>query len=504
MSLRTSFVVASCLMLPAHIGFADVSPQHVWENLQLFGQSIGQSYTAELEQNGDTLVARDVAIEFTGQSSELVTLNGYFPEIRFKALKRGAVEITFPAAGRYTSSIAGNPSLDISPLDIENTVTIGNTIIATGSPDDITFTVAPGTVSYVTHEQSKSGMTLVPEKVMTLSDFKGELTTVQKDGALLSDLDVSAQSINVTSNGSTDDVAMESTFHSAPIAITAAFSTAANVAKDRKRFLESMQGDVRYSLGETHFETKTGSAERQLHILGDVQNAFINTSIIDGSLEYGGRATQTEVTVGGSAVPFPSVDFGIQSATFGITAPYLASPDPRPVGIQVAFEQVRLPDVAWSMLDALGELPHEPATLRLDLVGNVISEIDLINPQSMLEAKSDNLPFQPLDLSLNDLFVSVGGATLAGEGTATFVDNLATSNKRLPFKSGEATLALTGGTALINAITASGLVAPQMGATAKMLLGVFARSGEGEDSYITDIELQKGKSVTVNGQKLPF
>jgi hypothetical protein len=504
MTLRTSALIATLFTLPASVGFADVSPQQVWENWQLFGSSMGQSYTAQLDQQGDTLIARDVMIGMSGFADDLVTLQGHFPSVQFKTMKRGQVEITFPEAGTYTSTITGNPTFGIAPFDIRNTVTIGNTIIASGTPDEITYTAKSGTVTYTTDKQIKDGVALVPEQIVSILGLEGEFKATQEDDQLISHMNLTAEAMSVSSSGTTDEITMQSDYKAAPVSLTADFTNMTAALEDQASFLKSLQGTAHYSFGNTTFESTTGDAAKTLHITGETQDTSVMTSLLDGTLSYTGSSAKTEVVLDGSAVPFPQLDFGLETAEIGFTTPFLASPDAKPIGIQLALENLRLPEIAWMMLDASGQLPHDPATVRLDLTGTVVSGVDLMNPQSFMDTSSGTLPFNPIDLVLNEIFLSVGGATLSGNGEATFVDGLSLSNSKMPLKTASATLALNGGTALIDTLAQTGLVAPQLSTTAKMLLGIFARPGDGPDSYVTDIELKEGAPLTLNGQQLPF
>jgi hypothetical protein len=503
MTHRISFLISAALTCSATASFADVSAQDVWNNWQAFAQSMGQNYTARLEQEADTLVAYDVLINASDLAMDGMTLTGSLPRVMLQDLPNGTVEITVPEAGTYITVIKGEPILGFEPFEVRSTITMDNTVIASGTPNEISYNILPGTVTYGTEKQVKDGIAIVPEQMVTLLGVHGTTTAKSADDILISSIDIQADAVTVESNGTTELATMESSFKAAPFNITAAFTNNATTVDTSTALMESLEGNFSYAIGNTTFEMTNGDAAQMMHIVGETQEAQINATIADGSLTYVGTSTNTEVVVDGSAIPFPQVDFGIGAVEFGLTMPLLADSQPKPVGLKLAIDKLRLPEVAWMVLDPQGQMAHGPAALTLDLSGNMVSKIDLINPAAMLDMAEGDVPFQPIDLMLNKLFVSIAGATLTGSGDAVFAEDVSKSFGPAPFETANATLSLTGGIALIDTLTQSGLVPLQMSTSAKMMLGIFARPGDAPDTYISDIALQ-GDALTINGQPLPF
>jgi hypothetical protein len=504
MTHRTSFYLAATLTFCATASFADVSAQEVWDNWQIFGKSMGQSYDARLVMEGDTLVAHDVTIDISGFSSDFMSLGGAIPKVILKELGNGTVEITIPESATYTSTVKGNPLLDLEPFNVSNTITMENTIVASGTPSEITYNILPGTVTYVTDKQTQDGIVLVPEQLITLLGVHGKTSAKIQEDRLFSDIDIQADAVTAVSNGTTELATLESSFKAAPLNVTASFANDATTSDDPMGFVTSLEGNFSYALGDTTFDITTGTPAQLMHISGEMQEAQIAASIADGSMSYTGTSTNTELVVDGSAIPFPQLDFGIGATEFGLTMPILANTDPKPVGMKLVVEKLRLPDIAWMMIDPQGQIPHDPAALKIDLSGNMLSTIDLMNPTAMMDMAGEKMPFQPIDLTLNELFLSVAGATLTGEGDAVFVDDISSTLSASPFKTAQATLSLTGGIALIDTLSQTGLVPPQMSTSVKMMLGIFARPGDAPDTFTSDIELKDSGALTINGQPMPF
>lgn len=504
MKYLTSFLVATTALFPATAAFADVTPQEVWTQSLLTAKIAGQTWTAaELEDAGDILIARDVAITMPGLS-DIMTFSGTVPQIIMTQLSGGKVEITIPDVVTYNVSVEGPLDLGMDPTSITSTMAIDNTIIASGTADDLSFDILPGSITYATQKQVEDGVAIVPEQLVSLLGVQGVATQKAVGDNVASKWDIQADAVSMVSDGTTPDMTLNTSYKIAPFNLSADFTTSAAPSNAPLGFLESLNGTGTYTMGNTVFEVTTGSAEQMMHIIGETETSTLEATVTEGALTYAGTSANTEVVLDGSAIPFPQVDFGLESTEFKLTMPFLASEDEKPFGLKLALDNLRLPEIAWMILDPNAQLSHDPATLKLDVSGDMMLNVDLLNPADILTASQGELPLLPKDLTLNELFLSVADATLTGSGNATFVDQLDIGTADMPFKTAQATLALTGGIALIDTLAQTGLVPPQMSTTAKVMLSMFARPAEGEDSFVSDILLDETGNLTINGQPLPF
>lgn len=504
MKFLTSFLVATTALFPATAAFADVTPQEVWAQGLLTAKISGQTWTAaELEETGDTLIAHDVTITMPG-FSDIMTMNGTIPQIVMTQLSDGKVEITVPGVVTYNVSVEGRLDFGMDPMSITSTMAIDNTIIASGSADDLSFDILPGSITYATQKQVEDGVAIVPEQLVTLLGVKGVATQKTSGDDVSSTWDMQADAVSMVSDGTTPDMTLNTSYKIAPFNLSADFTTSATPPDAPLGFLEMLNGTGTYTMGNTTFEVTTGSAEQMMHIVGETEASTLGVTITEGALTYAGTSANTEVVLDGSAIPFPQVDFGLESTEFKLTMPFLASDNEKPFGLKLALDNLRLPEIAWMILDPSAQMAHDPATLKLDVSGDMMLNVNLLNPTDIMTNSEDGLPLFPSNLILNELFLSIAGATLTGTGDALFVDQDDFEGADLPFKTAQATLALTGGIALIDSLAQTGLVPPQMSTTAKVMLSMFARPAEGEDSFVSDIVLDETGNLTINGQPLPF
>ena len=72
----------------------------------------------------------------------------------------------------------------------------------------------------------------------------------------------------------------------------------------------------------------------------------------------------------------------------------------------------------------------------------------------------------------------------------------------MPLPSGTLNLMLTGGNALLDTLVNMGLVPEDQAMGARMMLGMFARPGDGPDTLVSTIQVNEDGSVLANGQRI--
>lgn len=505
MQYRTSFLVATTALFPATASFADVTPQEVWDQFLVSAQVSGQTWTAaNLEQNDDTLIAQDVSLAMP-IFGDFMTVDGTIPQVVMQQLDDGTVKMTIPDPVDYSVSIEGELDLGLERMDVVSTMTMDNVMIASGTAEDLTIEIQTGTLTYVTPKQVKDGVAIVPEQTITLLGVQGISTQKTTGKDIAATWEMTAEAATMISNGTTDELTMETSYKMAPLTMVADFTSNLDSLDTPLGFIKAANGSGSYAIENMAFEMKTGTAEQMMHLTGETEAATVGVDLSDGSLTYTGTSANTEMVVSGSAIPFPQIDLGLEAANFALTVPFMASEQKEEFGLKLELSSLRLPEIAWMILDPSAQMAHDPATLKLDISGDTHIDVDLLDFAKFMDlAESGTSPFVPANLKLNDLFLSIAGATLMGQGEAMFVAPDAFADAELPFQTAEATLSLTGGTALIDTLTQAGLLPPQTSMTAKMMLGMFARPGDGDDAFITDIKLDEAGTVTLNGQPMPF
>ena len=105
-------------------------------------------------------------------------------------------------------------------------------------------------------------------------------------------------------------------------------------------------------------------------------------------------------------------------------------------------------------------------------------------------------------VTIQELLVSAAGAKLTGTGDFAFNNDDLTSFDGMPAPSGEANLSLTGANTLMDKLIEMGLMSDDDAMGARMMMGMLAVPGEGEDTLNSKIEISEDGKILANGQRI--
>ena len=93
--------------------------------------------------------------------------------------------------------------------------------------------------------------------------------------------------------------------------------------------------------------------------------------------------------------------------------------------------------------------------------------------------------------------MAAAGAVLTADGA--IVDKSTPGN---PSGVGKLNAMLVGGNTLLDTLVGMGLVDTNQAMGARMALGVVARAGDGEDTLVSEIEINEAGEIYANGQRI--
>ena len=125
----------------------------------------------------------------------------------------------------------------------------------------------------------------------------------------------------------------------------------------------------------------------------------------------------------------------------------------------------------WPIRRRTFRATRSPSSADLSGTVQVLADVMSMDPTTM-----DGPPGELREMSLNELRISVGGATLTGDGSATFEPG------PVPVPVGSVDLQLSGGNALLDTLQGMGIVPIEQLAMVRGLLGAFARPGATPDT----------------------
>ena len=456
----------------------------------------------------------DVATTGQSKSGDVLTVDGLsasasFPEgnmvmtlggATFTERSDGTVVITYP------DTIPMNLKMDIEGEDeqVEFAVTLAQSdmeIVVSGIPEDIRY-------DYTADSFSMTDLTFLSPNEATELDMTSDITVSGLTGFLeLSGTTVRDYSTNFSFETVTAliDGAVPEEDGSFSLALNAADLTADYVGKIAPQDLMASFAQTVQNGNETKGEFSHGALRYGLKFDGpdgafegdfNVGSGELDFTLDQSGLNYGGTSSDLSMTFGGSMIPFPPMTLTMAESGGRFAMPVVPSEDDvQDFAMSFSMVDLVLDPFLWSMIDPGQALPRDPATVVLDLEGQGILTQDIFDPavaEQMMGA-----PGQLEAVSLNELRVSIAGAELTGDGDFTF-----NNEGPVPMPAGVVNMMLTGGNGLLDTLVSMGLVPEEQAMGARMMMGLFARPGDGEDTLVSTIEVQEDGSVLANGQRI--
>jgi hypothetical protein len=216
------------------------------------------------------------------------------------------------------------------------------------------------------------------------------------------------------------------------------------------------------------------------------------------AMTYKGGGKEIEVIASGAQIPFPEVALRYAESVFDFAVPLSKGDAPQPFNMTVKLIGATISDEVWGLFDPAGSLPRDPATLIVDANGTAKLAMDLTDEAA---TNSGQPPGTLESLNLPDLQLTAAGADLTGAGAFTFDNTDLTTFQGMPAPTGRIDLKLVGGNGLLDKLIQLGYVPEDQAMGLRMMLGMFARPGEGPDTLTSTIEF-RDKGLFANGMQL--
>lgn len=224
---------------------------------------------------------------------------------------------------------------------------------------------------------------------------------------------------------------------------------------------------------------------------GGGSNASFDMS--GGEVTYEGAATEIAYSVNPTAMGLPPVDLSIAEAGFALGLPITKKDAPVPVQYLVKLLGLEVSEGLWRMIDPGQTIPRDPADLVIDLDGTARW---LISPAELAEGEPDAMPIQFEDVNVNEIRLTIGGAEISANGSATVMNG-----GPFPMPIGKLDIAINGVNKLIERLSALGLLTPDMVLPARAMMGAYT-TPVGDDQLTSSIEMTPDGRVLANGLPL--
>jgi len=502
-SIFKALTGSTAIMLSlSNVASADVTAQDVWDNWKSYTEGFGQQITVGNESfSGGTLTLQGLGISMDFPDGKM---SGSIEMVEFRENGDGTVTITmspdYPLAASVTPP--EGDELDMTAI-VRQT---GMIVVASGTPDEISYDFSANQMAVDIDKLFVGGENIAPKLNIAMNDIAGQyhvssadqktLTSTIQAGSATTSLDMidPTNGATVTLDGTFDNIAGQS---------SVTLPNDMDTTNGTWMFSPEFEGSGEYSTGLAKYQMSVENGAESFAINGQVESSTINFAMLDGVLNYGGASTGTAYEFSGAQIPFPSVELNIAESEFQLTMPMVQSDEPKEFGLVAKLIGLGISEDIWGMFDPTGQLPHDPATLIIDISGAMNWLFDLTDTkQAEALAKEGKSPAQLHAIDINDITLSVAGAEVIGNG-AFEIDNTDTITwNGMPAPSGELNVNINGINVLMDNLTAMGFLPEEQAMGARMMLGMFARPANGEDALTSKIEVKEDGSVSANGQRI--
>lgn len=493
---RTLMITSALATLLASPSLADLTAEQVLADQlrQMESYGLKASVTSQ-SRSGDTLTVDALSATADVPDGKFsMTVGGAF----FRELDDGTVEITYPAD--IPLSISGT-SPEGEDFEVSMSMSQSNTrTVVSGTPENLRYVFASDSfaVNNLKFLAPQEATDIDMNIDMTMTGLTGDMALA---GATLRDYtaNFSFETLSGTFSGMPEgeegeisvefegsDIAANYTGRMAPQELMG--SLAASIQAGNRTDGTATHGPLTYSF-------KGSSEEGTFEGAAAIASGSFDFKMDEGGLDYGGVSRDMTFSIGGSAIPLPPMTFKMAESGGRFAMPVVPSEDEQGFALRMSLVGLELDQMLWGMFDPAGQLPRDPATLVVDLDGDVVLSEDIFDPQ--FAEQMAGAPGQINGLNINQILLNLAGAELTGDGAFSF-DN----SSDIPAPSGTVNLVLTGGNGLLDTLVGMGLLPEEQAMGARMMMGLFARPGEGADTLVSTIEVNEDGSVLANGQRI--
>lgn len=492
-------------LMTGSAAFADVTAQQVWSDWKTYMQGFGYDLSSSEATSGDTLTVSDIKMGLDLPENE-GTMSIAMGTISFTNRGDGTVEIGVPASMPLVVNVMPEGA---DPVTVNATYTnTGLSMIVSGTADEMTYTYSAADLGLALGEITAEGKTISVGKVMLMmknvagnSVMKiGNMRDVVQTftaGELVYDIDVA------NPDDAKETFKLAGTMTDLTSNANATYPNGGLNGQDLNAILKagmSVDGRFSYAGGNSNFSFVDGDDTMQAQTSSESGSLAVVMS--QDMLTYDVASKGVSMNVAGGDIPFP-IALQMAESGFNLTLPVSKSDDEQDFALGVTLGGFTMSDMIWGIFDPSGQLPRDPATVAFDVSGKAKLFFDLFDPEQMQAVeRGQAMPGEVNAVNINSLEVTVAGASLTGDGAFTLDNTDLESFDGMPAPTGAANLKLVGANGLMDKLVAMGLLPEDQAMGARMMMGLFAVPGEGDDTLTSKLEVTADGQVLANGQRL--
>lgn len=511
------FVAVAAAGLAGLPAAADVSAEDVWANMMAPYEALNAEVAAEPVRQGDRLIVEELGIRFSfaeGRGRLLLTTNG----VTLEENGDGTVSVLYPdvseaiARMEFLQEDGSVEALD-GTLSQEGT---GLTLTASGAPGDVSYDLVFDELVQdvrITFPEELGGATIDADIAMAGGTGTYRLTEGELIG-LTCEFDYPEMTISQVSEGESpvvDGESLVTTTQESVQRMTGVRTTIEAALPARglsiANLSEGLRDGLRLALTSSSESTR---AETNITVNGEAigtQSYELGAQAFDlrfdeAGLVLDGAFDGLDFAMTGKMLPVPMM-FGLAGMEGRLAAPVNRTEETGEAELALTLDGLELGEGIWATLDPGGALPREPAALAFDATVALDVLVDLLDIEALVALEqSGDVPVLLQGLDLRNLLVKAAGARLTGDADVAFDNDDWVTFDGFPAPEGVVNLVLEGGNALLDRLVDARLLPEDQAGGVRMMMGLFAVKGDGEDTLTSTIEMKPGGVIEANGQRV--
>lgn len=494
--LAPSAALAAVLIpVPA---LADVSALDVWNSWKSYMEDSGYTVDVGAEDVvGSSLILRNVEMTILSDEADM---RATISNIDLRELGDGRVEITMANDMPMTMNAKGEEELDLAMVLRQS----GLVITASGDPKAITYDFDGQSMSLDFDKFVVEGEQFEPEIAMSMTGLNGQ-SSMREEGGWYADgngtVDALSASFSFTDPDSGDLVSGSVTMSDLASESSTFIGEGYDPTDPASIFGSGLTATGKVSMGDALFKI-SASGDEAFDLTATAGTQMIDFELADGSIGYSSAASDVTYTFASPQMPFPPITVSLEESGGAFLFPMGMSDEPQDFRMMFSLQGLTTEEFLWGMIDPAGMLPRDPANLRVDITGKLRSLVDLFDEAAIEEFGDDEMPFEIENIDIDDVSLSIAGASAQASGGFTFDNTDLETFDGLPAPTGSIDIDIFGVNTLIDTLVQMGLIPDDQAMGARMMMGAFARPGDGEDHLTSTIEVNGDGSVFANGMQL--
>lgn len=500
---RGSAAVVLCAF-GASAAQADVSAQDVWSDWRAYLLGTGYELSGTEQMSGGTLTVSDTELALTMPEDD-VAISMQLGTLTFAENGDGTVSISLPGSMPISISGLDEDGAEFQ-ADLAYTQT-GFSMVAGGDPDAMTYNYTAASLGLSLAGVTVDGVALGDDFAQMAISLANVIGSTQVAGGDLREyaqtMQAGGMSVDVAINDPDEGLDMALTGRTDGIELQSVTSLPAEVdTENMAAMIEagfSADGTLAFGPGSSNFAFQ--DAEENLSYESSSDGGAFGFLIGDDGFGYSVEQGNVSVNLAGSEMPIP-VSVSFAELIFDMMVPVMEAAEPQDFALTISLGDFTVSDLLWGILDPTGQLPRDPATIVLDLVGQARLLANVMDPVVAAQLESGPPPAELEALTIEDLEITAAGASLTGTGDFTFDNSDVTTFDGVPRPTGALDLQLVGANGLLDKLVAMGLLPEDQAGGARMMMGLFAVPGDGPDTLNSRLEINEQGHILANGQRI--